>query len=163
VSGFVYAVAAGATGQVKIGYSTEPRKRVRNLQTAQTEQLQMVYLVPGTTELEAALHCRFQPHHIRGEWFDLGRRNVAELAQDFVRWHRGRNSWPTVGMVGADTEDVDLSAWYQVAAYPGVTAAWVAQTTGLHLADVEASLRRLADSFRLQRDAEQLWHPLQQH
>ena len=61
------------TGEIKIGQSTFPQDRVRNLQTAHPFLLEIVGLVPeGGEELERELHERFDHLRLRGEWFRPG-------------------------------------------------------------------------------------------
>ena len=68
--GFVYFVQANdEDGAVKIGRATKPDKRVLQLQTGSPQELHLRHVVPGGAQLEAALHQRFAPARIRGEWF----------------------------------------------------------------------------------------------
>ena len=67
--GFVYFIQAGEGGPIKIGYSSDPRVRAGDLQTAHHEQLRLLCTTPGDMALEAKLHKRFKRSRIRGEWF----------------------------------------------------------------------------------------------
>lgn len=71
---YVYAIAHGE--HVKIGFSRDPKGRVRALQTAYPGHLTLRWSqkVPGRQQakaLEKRLHKRFKKYHIRGEWFHI--------------------------------------------------------------------------------------------
>lgn len=65
---YVY-FARAANGSIKIGVSTDPRKRSYDLQISAPEEITMLGCVPGDKTLEASLHAAFAFCHIRGEWF----------------------------------------------------------------------------------------------
>ncbi len=66
----VYFVQATLTGPIKIGFTTKRMAgRLRELQGANHEELEILAVVPGTKENELALHRRFAHLRIRGEWF----------------------------------------------------------------------------------------------
>lgn len=67
VQGYVYFIRGGDL--VKIGWSTNPRLRLSQLQTASAERLRMVCAMPGSREDERALHVQFATLRVRGEWF----------------------------------------------------------------------------------------------
>ena len=66
--GYVY-FAGAVGGSIKIGRSVRPRERLNALQVGSELKLQLLAIIPGGRELEAALHTRFAPHRIRGEIF----------------------------------------------------------------------------------------------
>lgn len=66
---FVYFVQLGDDGPIKIGRAGEPRKRLSALQVGNPTELVLRDVVPGDLVLEKALHQRFEPARIRGEWF----------------------------------------------------------------------------------------------
>jgi hypothetical protein len=75
-SGGVYFIQATAVenGPVKIGRTTNLRKRFGDLQTAHPWPLSLVGFIPledesGQIEQEAALHERFKHFRLQGEWF----------------------------------------------------------------------------------------------
>lgn len=57
---------------IKVGFSTDPEARLRNLQTAHSEPLQIFATVPGGKALEAKYHSRWRARRKTGEWFTLG-------------------------------------------------------------------------------------------
>lgn len=65
----IYFIRAGDNGPIKIGITKEITGRVKGLQTAHYEDLQIVGVMPGDRNLETTLHNKFSQHHIRGEWF----------------------------------------------------------------------------------------------
>lgn len=64
-----YLIGAEGSPLVKIGYATNPKKRLASLQTGQPMQLTLLWSHP--VDHEAALHERFAEYRVRGEWFDL--------------------------------------------------------------------------------------------
>ena len=59
--------------KIKIGVSTDPKKRILGLQTGNPCELKMVYFFPVDSEdsfhLEENLHIKFKNMLHRGEWF----------------------------------------------------------------------------------------------
>jgi len=68
-SGRIYFIQRGTDGPIKIGFSTNLQARLRTLQTANTDELILLYSEAGMELHEARLHTRFKRHHITGEWF----------------------------------------------------------------------------------------------
>lgn len=66
----VYAIRRADTREVKIGISTNPVRRLRDLQSNHARKLELLLAFPGMVEHEVALHTRFKAHRLRGEWFD---------------------------------------------------------------------------------------------
>lgn len=59
---------------MKIGMSSDPEKRLKQLQTANSQKLQIRAKIKCKSrkhamEVEAAAHEYFAKHHKRGEWF----------------------------------------------------------------------------------------------
>ena len=73
----VYLVTNGE--QVKIGYSNDIKKRISNLQTANSKELKLLGVVPGNTGLEALFHTKYKSLRVRGEWFNLSSSEVEEI------------------------------------------------------------------------------------
>jgi hypothetical protein len=61
-----YVIRAGTHGPVKIGTSSNPQQRLRQLQTASPRPLFLVGLVDET---EAAMHLMLESQRLQGEWF----------------------------------------------------------------------------------------------
>jgi Meiotically up-regulated gene 113 len=64
---FVYLMKAGQF--YKIGFSTSIYKRIRQLETASSESVQLIAVAPGGRQLERKLHHEFRNSHVRLEWF----------------------------------------------------------------------------------------------
>lgn len=68
--GHVYLISDGE--YTKVGFSTDPEKRLKQLQTAHPKKLKLVGLFEADREVETLLHEELTDHHVRGEWYDLG-------------------------------------------------------------------------------------------
>lgn len=89
-----YFIVDETNGRVKIGKSTDPTKRLRELQTANASPLKLRLSLPNGSEgvfgeppgswTENALHIRFSSHHIRGEWFWLAK-EIQEFIDGMIR------------------------------------------------------------------------------
>ena len=66
---YVYALQAVVSGLVKVGITTDIKKRKRDLQNGCGQSLNLLMLVEGTTELEKSIHSAFKDHRLEGEWF----------------------------------------------------------------------------------------------
>lgn len=66
----IYFITAG-NKHVKIGYSANPEKRLKELQTGNPLKLKLVTTIPGSYETEKALHLYFTRNKREGEWFHL--------------------------------------------------------------------------------------------
>ncbi len=69
----IYFIQQEADGPIKIGVSTDPCKRLRQLQTSTQYKLRLVALLPDPVRerdwTEASIHKSFAHLHISGEWF----------------------------------------------------------------------------------------------
>lgn len=65
--GFIYFLWAGK--RIKIGYSTDPFRRVGSLKTGIGDPIRLFLTVPGTRGDEKRLHRRLSSQHVTGEWF----------------------------------------------------------------------------------------------
>jgi len=63
----------GNNGKYKIGIATNPKERIHQLQTGNSDQLKIIetYESENASTIEFALHAQYS--HVRkvGEWFDL--------------------------------------------------------------------------------------------
>ena len=69
---FVYAMKEVGTGNIKIGISKDPQERLRQLQTGNSNELQLVAYREATNERfkdETEAHKANSQYRIRGEWF----------------------------------------------------------------------------------------------
>lgn len=83
-SGWIYYIGSGASGPIKIGWASNPWRRLNELQTGNPEELQMLALEPGVVAMEALRHTMFAADRLRGEWFAPSEALARWIAQ--VRW-----------------------------------------------------------------------------
>jgi Meiotically up-regulated gene 113 len=80
--GYVYLIVedrpGGALEFGKIGYSTNPRKRVAELQTGNPRTLRLLYMKPGTEAEERRIHQKYIKQNVLQEWFRLTRELIFE-------------------------------------------------------------------------------------
>ncbi|MFJ8855661.1 GIY-YIG nuclease family protein [Streptomyces sp. NPDC102437] len=76
----VYLIGSAASTLVKIGWSDNPERRLRDLQTGSPLPLQLLAVFEGGAVVEAKLHRRFADKRRHGEWFDLGPDPVAVVS-----------------------------------------------------------------------------------
>ena len=69
---FVYAIREVNTGNIKIGISASPESRLKQLQTGNSSELELVTFIEAKDRFktEKELHLLNADKHIRGEWFD---------------------------------------------------------------------------------------------
>lgn len=65
----IYFLANG-DGAIKIGYSTNPRRRIDTLRTASSRPLEILGTIDGSLAQEREIHKRLSAHRGQGEWFD---------------------------------------------------------------------------------------------
>lgn len=68
--GWVYFIGQD-WGEVKIGFSVNPKERIKQIQINTEKELKILLAVPGTIQTERDFHEYFDDVRIRGEWFDL--------------------------------------------------------------------------------------------
>jgi hypothetical protein len=78
----VYAFGSPMTTRIKIGTSISVGNRLSQIQGACPFPLNELWRTPGDHRLEGALHTRFEPLRVHGEWFDFAgiADPVAEIA-----------------------------------------------------------------------------------
>lgn len=78
----IYAIEAVGSDLVKLGVSTNPASRLRQLQAANGTALRLVASRPGGYTEERALHERFASYRTNGEWF----RHTGAVAVEVAKW-----------------------------------------------------------------------------
>lgn len=68
-----------SAGLYKIGFSANVEQRIRDLQSANAEPLQLVTSWPGSLYVEKYAHRQFAHKRVRGEWFDLDDHDLEAL------------------------------------------------------------------------------------
>jgi len=68
---YVYAIKESETGRIKLGISRDPHARLKQMQTGNSQVLEMVAYRKASNRFkdESAIHSKNAQHHIRGEWF----------------------------------------------------------------------------------------------
>jgi DNA-binding transcriptional regulator YiaG len=67
-TGYVYAIRSGEA--VKIGWATDPARRLSELNVGSPVSHELLGVVPATKAQERELHLLLKPWRVRGEWFD---------------------------------------------------------------------------------------------
>lgn len=65
----VYFVQGTISGLIKIGTTTNLKKRLQALRTGSAEPLVLLGAIPGGDREEQAFHARFGSQRVQGEWF----------------------------------------------------------------------------------------------
>lgn len=81
--GCVYCIGPVA-GPLKIGWSTDPEKRLSELQTGNAETLVIHAIFPGSQAIERGLHELFADQRLRGEWFRNDRNEIVETVRGLL-------------------------------------------------------------------------------
>jgi T5orf172 domain len=73
-SAFVYVIRKSISGHVKVGIGSDPRERLRDLQTGSSELLELVYACAvksnDANRVEKTAHDIMRQKQLVGEWFD---------------------------------------------------------------------------------------------
>lgn len=101
--GHVYFIEARLCRAIKIGWATDPRKRLVTLQAQCPDQLDLVFSEPGNGREEAELHARFAHLRMRGEWF-----KAHPDIWDEINRRRGRNAPKTYIAAAPKLEPLDF-------------------------------------------------------
>lgn len=98
--GTIYFVRASNTTRVKIGWASDLKRRLSELQTASPFKLKLLASFAGTMGDEQQLHLRFREDRLHREWFNLSnemRQYLSERGVSGLR-PRGMNNAPDVSM-----------------------------------------------------------------
>lgn len=68
-SGFIYFIQMDRIGPIKIGFTTDIKNRLLQLQTANPYPLNLLLYYPGEIEDEKEIHAGFREMRLEGEWF----------------------------------------------------------------------------------------------
>jgi hypothetical protein len=72
---YLYAIQDTQSGYIKLGYSSDPEQRLRELQTGNSGALRLIHRArireDRARTVEQRLHLELNHHRVRGEWFDL--------------------------------------------------------------------------------------------
>jgi hypothetical protein len=93
--GFVYVIRGMMSGRIKIGFTDRLDARLRSLQSANADDLELLCLFAGRKRLESHLHDRLKKHRLHGEWFESAD-PIIRLARDTYQMGQ-HNTLPEVG------------------------------------------------------------------
>jgi hypothetical protein len=84
---YVYFIRARGTEMVKIGFSNNPHKRLKQLNTGNAIDLKLEYSFKTESyrQHERMLHTHFKGYHVRGEWFRLTHLKFAIIAHNVCK------------------------------------------------------------------------------
>lgn len=68
--GWVYCIRDDASEAVKIGFSNNPARRFKQIQTANPNRLRFVAAMEAVEAFEQFLHWSHRARRMSGEWFD---------------------------------------------------------------------------------------------
>jgi hypothetical protein len=75
----VYMVRVNETGPVKIGFTAEPVRRLKIMQSNYYDRIHMIRLFEGGEMEEYGLHVLFDDLRLRGEWFTFDERLLGDV------------------------------------------------------------------------------------
>ena len=79
-NGYVYLFSMDSN-KYKIGISTNPAKRIKSINAANPEHVELIHTIPtdNMEQLELMLHEHFKDKRLNGEWFGLDDNDVATI------------------------------------------------------------------------------------
>ena len=80
--GFVYYIQEEMDGNIKIGWSEDPLKRLSEHQTSNSRELRMLVYVKGDKDYEKEIHRKFQSSKTTGEWFKPDKRLLVHIEKE---------------------------------------------------------------------------------
>lgn len=66
---WIYFIQEKGSGNIKIGVSKSPAKRLKQLQVYNSTSLKLIFTIKGSYEIEGEIHDKFSKYNIHGEWF----------------------------------------------------------------------------------------------
>lgn len=86
----IYIIAVNGSGPVKVGISSTPNERLRQLQTANPERLEIYKKLPVPSryfakEFEKTFHKNHRGRRLLGEWFSLHPAEAYKSLSDSLR------------------------------------------------------------------------------
>ena len=79
--GFLYFFQGQSGGAIKIGYSSSPEKRLKELQTGYPDALKILLMIPGDEKAERVLHQQLKDFRLKGEWFKPDRYVIDKIKE----------------------------------------------------------------------------------
>lgn len=104
-----YFIGNRAEGKVKIGFSSNPQRRIAEIQTGCPFPVEILATEPGGSARESQLHRRFSHLHLNGEWFVLND-EVSRYIAKGDRWRLHVNWLSLQHPVGRSIADILMVA-----------------------------------------------------
>lgn len=143
----IYFVTAREVGRVKIGFSASPWRRLNKLQSDSPVALVLERTMQGEFQDEAALHKRFSPDRVCGEWFALTSEIEAFMA-DLPKPVRQRAVAARIASKGA------LGAWLTDRSLPLASFADAIGTTAATVSRIVSGRQNITLSLARKIEAE---------
>lgn len=83
--GYVYFVQEEGGGPIKIGWATNPSKRLSGMQSGNPRRLRLIGAIAGERNLEGKLHTKFAKFRQTGEWFEPHPTLLAYIAKRTIQ------------------------------------------------------------------------------
>ena len=80
--GFVYYIQEEMDGNIKLGWSEDPIKRLQQHQTSNSRELRMLVYVKGSPDYEKEIHRKFQTSKTTGEWFKPDKKLLVHIEKE---------------------------------------------------------------------------------
>lgn len=78
----LYLMINSANMTLKIGRSNYPIQRLKQLNTASSDKIELLYVYPGFGSAEKRLHKKFEEYKLNGEWF-MYSKEIIDFMKDF--------------------------------------------------------------------------------
>lgn len=90
----IYVIVELETANCKVGYSRNPDKRLRELQTGNPNTLSILCTLEGDKPDERMIHDKWKDVHMKGEWFSYNEKFVDWLySPTGYRYERQQKLW----------------------------------------------------------------------
>ena len=165
MKGFVYVIGSDDFPFVKIGHTTNVKKRLCQLQSGNPFTLKVLATREGTWALEQLIHRSYAFQRIRGEWFDFGGDDPVKLVDDVIHLVGDvlKDSQPeprkTPATPRMPRSERSAQLFGIITSAEGVSLSELARLTGASKSAVKRGLDDLARTRHIFRDTDDMWHP----
>ncbi len=87
--GYTYFIEAAEANRVKIGFSKDPKARLKQLSSACPYPLKLIAAIPGPKSLEREYHRHFSTYRVQGEWFEM-KGALVEYVNQLREWSKNQ-------------------------------------------------------------------------
>lgn len=90
----LYIIQSDVTGNIKIGRSKNPHKRLKQLQTGNPNKLKLIAEFKGEGWKEKELHERLSSYRLKGEWFSYDcAGSIPDSIYERIKWGSFDDWW----------------------------------------------------------------------